>query len=277
MIFPLNRIRIIDEEIVKLVESYFTLIDLEGDYNISVNVTNEHPFFTLYGSSDVSAASLFPAVVVTSYQDGKPGKLASLPEIGIEPRTWAWKEEDVSRLMEAGYDVTQKKVDELKEFYKTRKELYGIVFGAVRQDRIVIDVWDENIARKNQIYKKIMNFVCGMMKELFGQDKGATIFDDSIQGQQSGVFNYDFGIDLASGQITFEVDYVIEQSVIDTELVDLSGNYLLEVFNHVKDYADATRAAVRLGSAGPSGQTESGTGAGQGKRGEKAGEQSPSV
>ena len=249
MIFPLNRIRIIDEEIVKLIENYFSLIDLEDDYNISVNVTNEHPFFTLYGYKDVAAASLFPAVVVTSFQEVKPGKLANLPETGIEPRTWAFTKDDVSQLIKEGYDVTQKKVDEILKFYETRKELYGIVLGAVRQDRIVIDVWDENIARKNQIYKKIMNFVCCMMKNLFEKDKEASIFDDSIQGLQSGDFNFDFGISLASGQVTFEVDYVIEQSVIDTELVDLNGNYLLEVINHAKDYADTTRSRIKLGAA----------------------------
>jgi hypothetical protein len=250
MIFYLNKGRILEEEIVRIIKDYFTAIDLADDYNgISVNITNEHPFNTLNGSGDIQAASIFPAVVVTTYEEAKPVKLSNLPESGIEPRTWPWKVEDVDRLVEEGYDVTPKVVEKIKGFYTEKRDtLYGVCFGAVRQDRISIEIWSENISLKNQIYEKIRDFVCGMMKRILEDNKELTIYDDSIYGQRSNTFNYDFGISLAGGQITFDADYVIEQSVIDTELVDLSGNYLLEVINHAKEYADTTRSIVRLGS-----------------------------
>ena len=248
MIFYLNKGRILEEEIVKIIKDYFTAIDLADDYNgISVNVTNEHPFNTLYGS-DIQAASLFPAVVITTYEEVKPVKLAGLPETGIEPTIWAWEEKDVDQLIEGGYDVTPKIVEKIKSFYtKNRDRLYGVCFGAVRQDRISIEIWSENIALKNQIYEKIRDFICGMMKRILEEGKELTIFDDSIYGQRSNTFNYDFGISLAGGQITFEADYVVEQSVIDTDIND-TENLLLEVINHAKDYADTTRSTVRLGS-----------------------------
>jgi hypothetical protein len=52
----------------------------------------------------------------------------------------------------------------------------------------------------------------------------------------------DFGVILHGGRIAFEADYVIEQSVIDTDLrgEDIPDNVLLEVINHVKGYADTT-------------------------------------
>lgn len=249
MIFYLNKGRILEEEVVKVIKDYFTAIDLANDYNgISVNVTNEHPFNTLNGSHDVNAASLFPAVVVTTYEEAKPVKLANLPESGIEPRTWPWKIEDVDRLIDDGYDVTPEVIKKIKSYYTEKREtLYGVCFGAVRQDRISIEIWSENIALKNQIYEKIRDFVCCMMKRIMEAGKELTIFDDSIYGQRSNTFNYDFGISLAGGQITFDADYIIEQSVIDTDLVDLNENYLLEVINHAKEYADTTRSIIRLG------------------------------
>ena len=253
MIFYLNKGRILEEELVKVIKDYFTAIDLADDYNgISVNVTNEHPFNTLNGSDDIQAASLFPAVIITTYEETKPAQLANLAETGIEPATWAWEEKDVDQLIEEGYDVTPKVVEKIKAFYtKERDKLYGVCFGAVRQDRISIEIWSENIALKNQIYEKVRDFVCGMMKRIMQEGKELTIFDNSIYGQRSNTFNYDFGISLAGAQITFEADYIIEQSVIDTEIND-TENLLLEVINHAKDYADTTRSIIRLGSGGKS-------------------------
>jgi len=254
MIFYLNKGRILEEEIVNVIKDYFTAIDLADDYNgISVNVTNEHPFNALNGSGDIQAASLFPAVVITTYEETKPSQLARLPETGIEPRPWPWKLEDINRLIEDGYDVTPSIVEKIKAFYtKDRDTLHGVCFGAVRQDRISIEIWSENIALKNQIYEKIRDFVCGMMKRILEEGKELTIFDDSIYGQRSNTFNYDFGISLAGAQITFEADYIIEQSVIDTDIYD-TENLLLEVINHAKDYADTTRSAIRIGPGRESG------------------------
>jgi hypothetical protein len=251
MIFYLNKGRILEEEIVKLIKDYFTAIDLADDYNgISVNVTNEHPFNTLIGSGGAYTAGLFPAVVVTTDAESKPPKLASLPETAIQPEIWEWAKEDVDQIIEAGYDVTPKVVEKIKSFFtEERNKLYGAVFGAVRQDRISIEIWSENIALKNQIYEKVREFVCCMMKRILEKGRAVTIFDDSIYGQRSNTFNYDFGVSLAGGQITFEADYVIEQSVIDTEITDVN-NFLLEVINHAKGYADTTRSAIRLGPSG---------------------------
>lgn len=85
-----------------------------------------------------------------------------------------------------------------------------------------------------EIYKEFF-------KELADADQGPlVVFDSSVRGQRSNNFNTDFGIELSGAHITFDADYIIEQSVIDTDLVD-NDNLLLEVINHVKEYAETTR------------------------------------
>ncbi|MCL1993477.1 MAG: hypothetical protein FWG66_11090 [Spirochaetes bacterium] len=247
MIFYLNKGRILEEEIVQAVRGYFAAIDLANDYNgISVNVTNEHPFNTLLGSGDEAAASLFPAVVITTLDESKPPGLANLPETGIEPRAWAWEKADMDALAAAGYEVTPGVVEKLKGHFEGRDRLYGVVFGAVRQDTISIEIWCENIALKNQLYEKLRVFACGMMKHALSGGGKLTVFDGSVRGQRSNTFNYDFGVSLAGAQITFEADYIVEQSIIDTELAGVSGDFLLEVMNHAK--TGATKSTVRLGT-----------------------------
>jgi hypothetical protein len=80
------------------------------------------------------------------------------------------------------------------------------------------------------------------------------IFDASVRGQRGNNFNVDFGIELCGAHITFDADYIIEQTVIDTGIIDTEIS-LLEVINHVKDYEYITRewGALRDGARIPGG------------------------
>jgi len=136
---------------------------------------------------------------------------------------------------------------------RTDKHIYGATQFIRRRDHISIEIWAENPQLKNELYELIRLYVCGFMKdyldhlyrEYFSElEEGQSplaIFDSSVKGQRSNNFNVDFGIELSGAHITFDADYIIEQSVIDTELVEINDNLLLEVINHVKGYADATR------------------------------------
>jgi hypothetical protein len=138
---------------------------------------------------------------------------------------------------------------------------------------------------KNELYELIRLFVCGFMmdylaeqyREFFTElDAGESplaIFDSSVRGQRSNNFNVDFGIELSGAHITFDADYIIEQSVIDTELVEINDNLLLEVINHVKGYADTTREWI-IGPGDPGTGTADGNPAGGSPGGETAGEAS---
>jgi hypothetical protein len=262
MIFFLNRGLILEQEIVKALKGYFTITGVPEFYeNFTVSVTNRHPFARMAISDmpEKDAASIFPVVVVATEDDSKPPDLTNAvdwDEFFIEPADIEAKKDGGPSDVEARYMMmTPAKMSALREAMDARKDkrIFGVTQFIRRRDHISIEIWAENPQLKNELYELIRLFVCGFMKdylaelykkffkELDEEEGPLVIFDSSVRGQRSNNFNVDFGIELSGAQITFDADYVIEQSVIDTEAGDINGNLLLEVINHVKGCAGTTR------------------------------------
>jgi hypothetical protein len=161
---------------------------------------------------------------------------------------------------------------------RTDKRIYGATAFIRRHDRISIEIWAENPQLKNELYELIRLFVCGFMKDYLAElykeffrelmedsESPLVVFDSSVRGQRSNNFNVDFGIELCGAHITFEADYIIEQSIIDTEIVEINDNLLLEVINHVEGYPDTTREWIigpndPAGNGGVNGDATNGSG-----------------
>jgi len=268
MIYFLNRGLILEQEVEKALETYFTLAKIAEQYpNYSISITNDHPFahMLLSENPEKDAMSLFPVIVVATEDDKKPNELLQLVDgadsITIDPSDIEAKDDELSYI-EKRYDmITPKIIDELRAAMdkKEDKRIFGSSFYIRRRERISIEIWAENPQLKNELYELIRLFLCGFMRDYltklyskyFSELEGSgtsplVIFDSSVNGQRSNNYNVDFGIYLCAGQLTFEADYIIEQTVIDTDIVD-QNNILLEVINHVKGYSDRTRERVAIG------------------------------
>jgi hypothetical protein len=264
MIFFLNRGLVLEQEVVRALKYYFSTVGVPEFYeNFSVSVTNEHPFARMWLSNapEKDALSIFPVVVVATEDDGKPPELSELSDwrcFALEPEDIEAKNEGGPSDVEKRYMMmTPAKMGALREAMNARsdKRIFGLSQFIRRRERVSVEVWAENPQAKNEIYELVRLYACGFMKdflaeryrEFFGRADGESpfvIFDGSVRGQRSNNFNVDFGIVLSGAHITFEADYIIEQSVIDTELSGINGNLLLEVINHVKGYSDTTRERI---------------------------------
>jgi hypothetical protein len=263
MIFFLNKGLILEQIIVKALQDYFKTVGIADFYKgVTVSVTNKHPFARLLLNSingTKPQASLFPAIVVATLDEGKPGDLAELidgdgveltPDYVNPPEKHP---EEESPMEKSGFMMmTQTKYQAIRDAVNQKGRVYGIWAKIRRQDRISIEIWAENIQLKNELYEAVRLFVCGFMKEsfekLYGENDFA-LFDDTVRGQRSNNFNADFGIELWGSYITLEVDYTIEQTVIDTDLVDENIDFM-EVINHVKGQAGTSRSIVIGGGDG---------------------------
>lgn len=255
MVFFLNKGLILEQAIVKALQDYFNTAGVREFYKgVTVSITNKHPFGRLLLNAiagDKPQASLFPAVVVASLDDGKPGEFDQL----VDTATVALTPEDVnasepgskSWLESHGYMMmTPQKIEAIRAAVEANGHIYGISSYIRRQDRISIEIWAENIQLKNELYEMIRLFVCGYMKEALEklyEENGLAIFDNTVSGQRSNNFNGEFGIELWGAYITFAADYTIEQTVIDTDLVDDNIDFM-EVINHVKGQAGTTRSLI---------------------------------
>jgi hypothetical protein len=263
MIFFLNKGLILEQIIVKALQDYFNTLGL-GDFykNVTINVTNKHPFARLLRNSrngENPQASLFPAIVIATLDEGKPGELVELIEtddIDITPDYVNPPEEhpeEKSPMEKAGFMMmTKAKYQAIRDAVNQKGRIYGVWAKVRRQDRIAIEIWAENIQLKNELYEAVRIFVCGFMKESFEklyEENNFSLFDETVHGQRSNNFNDEFGIELWGSYITFEADYTIEQTVIDTDLVDENID-IAEVINHVKGQAGTSRSIVIGGGDG---------------------------
>jgi hypothetical protein len=255
MIFFLNKGLILEQVIVKALRDYFNTLGLSGFYKgVTISVTNKHPFARLLLNSvtgDKPKASLFPAVVVATLDDDKPGELEGLIEIDgvdLKPEYVNPPEPGVKSPMEnEGFMMmSQAKYQAIRDAVNQKGHVYGLFTKVRRQDRIAIEIWAENIQLKNELYEAVRLFVCAYMRESFEklyEENDFSLFDNTVRGQRSNNFNGEFGVELWGSYITFEADYSIEQTVIDTDLVDENINFV-EVINHVKGQAGTSRSVI---------------------------------
>jgi hypothetical protein len=278
MIFFLNRGLILEQEVVKALENYFKIVGISEYYeNFTVSVTNKHPFARMILNDKLgkNASSLFTVVVVATESESIPAELAELGVgdteiITLEPEDLISGEDGRSPIERRYEMITEDVMNNLRYEMEKREDnkLFGESMFIRRRDYLSIEIWAESPQTKNELYELIRLFVCGFLRDYLGElykkyfdeineQSPLVIFDSSVRGQRSNNYNLDFGIELCGAHITFEADYVIEQTIIDTELID-TNNLQLEVINHVKGYADRTRERI-IGESdenGESGRTD---------------------
>ena len=254
-IFYLNQGIILEQAISSLIHEYLETVDIDGLYkNFHVEVSNSHPFASLYVHANMKAADLFPAIIVSTQSDDKTSELSQLP---ADIDTVGLNENDIDILTSNTYGedfidmsgetrkagtkipglcaVTSKKViQNLKEIIAIQGYVYGYDIKTRRTDRVGIEIWADNEQVKNELYEIVRLFVSGGLLPLLQsryKNFDISIFDHSIHGQRSGNHNMDFDIPLSGSSISFEVNYCIRQVLVDTEITKIN-----EVIPEVKDY-----------------------------------------
>ena len=234
MLFYLNRPLILEQAIRDALIEYFEALKVSDLYKQwHVNITCEHPFSLMLPSFTFNP-SIFPSIVITSNSDSKPSELTNLAEM----QQLILEKKDLPLLKDNGYMVCDEMLKELEKAFKTHDALMGVTNIIRRQEKIAIEIWSENIQLKNELYEMVRLFVtCGINKAMEREIKNnnLVVFDNTVQGERSGNYNYDFGVTLAGARITFDADYFIEQSIIDTELTDKS-EIEKRIIWEVKDY-----------------------------------------
>jgi hypothetical protein len=253
MVCYLNRGFILEQAIVSAVNDYFETIMADQFYsNFHVRATLDHPFAQLFNKEHgLNAADLFPVVVVSTYDDGKPPDLPMKPE--VVGRGFVKNEIDI--ITKVTEEVTlngKKKVrpipglctvvapEILEAIYARIGEkqiIYGFSVRLHRKDKISLEIWAENVQLKNELYEQLRLFDTGNLRHILTTPKyevqDIKMDDDTVNGQRSGAWNDQFDVVLAGANLTFDVNYAIEQIVLDTEIENPRRDLITEVINHV--------------------------------------------
>lgn len=254
-VYYLNQGLILEQAIASLIHDYLETIDTDNLYqNFHVEVTNAHPFASLYLHNNRRASDSFPAIVVSTQSDDKT---AELSQLSADVQTVGLTSGDIEKLTNNKYtedftDIMGKKhkagekipgycavtAETIKEELKALADKEGYVYGydiiTRRTDRIGIDIWADNEQVKNELYEMIRLFVTGGLPIVLSamyKNFDISIFDHSMHGQRGGNYNLDFDIPLSGSNITFDVNYCVRQVIVDTSVKTIK-----EIIPEVKDY-----------------------------------------
>ena len=235
MMCYLNRGLILEQAIVAIVRDYFATLRLENTYkNFHISVTTEHPFAELYMHEGKNASDSFPCVVITTSDDRKPHEFDDLAPNNIEGIGII--ESDLQAITQTTETYTNKKgmkktrdipglctvIDEhtlasIRATIKKQNYCYGFSVRTRRKDKINFEIWAENAQLKNEIYEQLRLFTASTFPIILEDKYGffdPALFDNTIVGQRSNNYNFDFDVALNGAHVSFDVNYCVEQIVL---------------------------------------------------------------
>jgi len=245
MRYYLNRGLILEQAIKAAIIEYFNNLHLSNMYpNFNVAVTNEHPFAKLLLNDNLNASDSFPCVVVSTQEDRKVDDLVSLAvdfrAVGIDSDDF----DEITKTDENGKEIEglctvadEETLEAIKATIEKQGACYGYCLRIRRKDTLGIEIWAENEQLKNELYEQLRLFVAGNLSRVLDERFGffdIELLDHTVVGHRSNNHNYDFGIDLTGAHISLDIDYCIEQLVLDTQYTEIN-EIETEAHNYVKE------------------------------------------
>lgn len=230
MIVIINQGIDIEDILVNRLQDYFATLPFSDLYPVikQVHIGLEHPFASLLDQNrHRDMRTLFPSVTVTSFSDETVPQLAELHS--FQPCEIV--ADDIGDLKSGKYQIAASSIAWIEAYFKDHEKLYGVSGATHRKDHVSLEIWTENIQLKNELYGMIELFLAGPLKVQMEKDYNLEIFDDTVQGQRSGNYNFDFGQTLYGGQISFDADYIVQQTILDSEAIELNQSVWAEVLN----------------------------------------------
>lgn len=213
MKFTLTKIPVVEDILVESLRTYLREMRF-GElfpHHKGLGVSNDHPFERLL-SGEAEAPDIFPSVTIVSSSDGETPGMAK-----------GWRSTELSAPDLTGFDplewyVSESAKADLDAVLAVKGAIYGLQHSTSWRDSVSIELWSENIQVKNDIYNLVLGFLSGPAVLELHNSHGLVIHSNSIQGQRSGYYNYDFGRTLYGGRVSLQVDYPIVQAVYDSEI-----------------------------------------------------------
>lgn len=255
MLCYLNRGLILEQALVSLVREYFETLHLDNKYqNFHISVTTEHPFAELYLHEGRNASDSFPCVVITTQEDRKPFEFDELASNEVEGLGITESDlNEITKTTETYFNkkgvektreipglctvVDEKTLEAIRKTIEKQGYCYGYSIRSRRKDTLGLEIWAENVQLKNEIYEQLRLYVASNLPYILADRYpffDIAIFDNTITGHRSNNYNFDFDVVLSGAHISLDVNYCVEQIVLNTELTEVSNEIITEALNYGK-------------------------------------------
>ncbi len=188
--------------------------------NIRIDLT--HPFAFLFDKEINNTPipnDLFPSITIVVTNDTKPVELKPL----LHPKKITIDEiKDIENNREL-YLVPDADLEALKTFIQANEYSWSEGTGTMRRAAISIEVWTDNPQLKNKIYDLVYAFFVGKKRYEIDEIYSVKLFEEQLNGQRSGNYNFDFGKMYFGGMIGIPADYPLNQYFVNTEIKTIAG------------------------------------------------------
>jgi hypothetical protein len=175
----------------------------------TVKVSTDHPFINLMnqeGSGGVYNLSCLPALTVidTSF--------VKLIETPVAPQTMKILPALVDEIKLYGRDqftMSKQVLSVLEDSFKTQPFLLAEGYETWRKTTIAIEIWAANNVLKGKIFDLVSLYLVGSRRFSLHQNQGIMIEEETVTGEKSGIYNFDFGETIYGAMVHFTVGYKV--------------------------------------------------------------------
>jgi hypothetical protein len=158
---------------------------------------------------------------------------SKLVEIATNPQVYEIKPSIIDELKQYGRDqfITSKQVlGLLEDKFKTEDVLKADGIETYRRTSVSIEIWAANNILKSKIFDLISLYLIGERRTSLRENMGLMIEDESITGEKSGIYNFDFGEILYGAMLRFTVGYNVGFYIVKDFIP--AENYEVSVINN---------------------------------------------
>ena len=237
MKFVLNIIADVEDIIIEEVKKYFyeevRFKELYPNFG-NLRVSGTHPIAFLVDqqiNNTKLPVGLFPSITIIDDTDQKTPEIPILTP--LKDVTVAAAEVSDMEDNREMHSISDKDLQTLKDLTQNDNVLHAEGVETFRSASMVAEIWSENPKIKNKIYDLLIGFLIGIKRFTIKDLYGIVVNDNSIAGEKSGNYNYDFGKILYGGILRFTIDFSIRNYMIDTEIGKIA-----EVDHYVENVHD---------------------------------------
>lgn len=176
----------------------------------NLKVSTDHPFVSLMsqevkegGKFDLAG---FPCVTVI---DTSFSKLVETPAIPQVVKLLPTLIDEIKAGGRNKFVMSKQALMELEAAFKEKGFLRAEGYQTYRRTQMAIEVWATNKIQKDKIFDLLSAYLIGQQRFKQHTDNEVIIEEESITGERSGIYNFDFGEVLYGAMLRFTVAYSI--------------------------------------------------------------------
>lgn len=196
----------------------------------NLKVTTDHPFVALM-SQDVKEGGKydlagFPCITVIDTNFTK------LVETQVAPQVVKLLPALVNEIKAGGrnkFVMSKKALAELEAAFVGKEFLRAEGYQTFRRTQMAIEIWAANKIQKDKIFDLVSAYLVGQKRFKQHVDNEVIIEEETITGEKSGIYNFDFGEVLYGAMIHFSTAYtigyyeVMDYTIVEDVSVSVNG------------------------------------------------------